>query len=458
LILPGPTIIDLNEINLLKNENVLFLKKLKVKGRHLNMDKKIVGILLNGLLAVSLAGCTSGAGSKDGVSSKSSSQNVELQMVFWDSNQEVGLKAMADSFIAKNPNYKITVQTIPWQQYWTKLQAAATGGDMPDIVVMHPDEVKNYVKGGMLLDLTDTLKKSQITSLDKFPQYVVDDFKVDGKYYGVPKDVGTMGLVYNKDLFDKAGIPYPNDNWTWDDMMNAAQKITDKSKGIYGIAAPNNGQNFYWNLIWENGGDLFSKDGKTSTFDSPEVIGAMKYAVSFIEKGYSPTVADFSNLTQDKYFEAGKVGMLFAGSWMLPEYLAVKGLNFNVAQLPQGKQRAAISSGMAFSASAKTKNKDAALKFVEYLGSKEAQEIQAKSGVAIPAYENTADPWIAGFKTIDASPYVKVVKYGHVSPGLTTSNEASAVIDKYMPEIFSLRRPVDDGLKQITKEINALKK
>ncbi|WP_313638006.1 sugar ABC transporter substrate-binding protein [Paenibacillus sp.] len=422
------------------------------------MYKKITGVLLSALMVFAIVGCNSGTESKKEDAAKGDNQNVELKMLFWDKNQEPGLKAMADDFMAKNPTYKITVETIPWNEYWTKLQAAATGGDMPDIVVMHPDQVENYAQGGMLMDLTDLLTNSQTANKDKFPQYVVDDFEVDGKYYGVPKDVGTLALVYNKDLFDQAKVPYPNDNWTWDDMMNAAQKITDKSKGIYGIAAQNDGQNFYWNLIWQNGGDMFSKDGKTSTFDSQEAIDAVKYGVSFIEKGYSPTIADFANLSPNKYFSSGKVGMVFDGSWMLTEYLAVKDLNFDVAELPKGKERAAIASGMAFSVSAKTKNKDASLKFVEYLGSKEAQEIGAKLGISIPAYENIADPWVAGFKTIDASPFVKVIEYGHRSPGLNTSNEGSAVVHKYMPEVFSMKRPVDDGLKQIAKEINALNK
>ncbi|WP_179292756.1 ABC transporter substrate-binding protein [Bacillus sp. 7884-1] len=416
------------------------------------MCKRMLSILVGVILLFALVGCSSSS-----TNGKTSSKNNELKMVFWDSNQEKGLKAMADSFMKKNPDYKVTVETIPWEQYWTKLQAAAQGGNMPDIVVMHPDEVSKYAEGGKLMDLKDMFTKSKITSLESFPQFVVDDFSFDGKVYGVPKDIGTMALAYNKDLFDQAGVAYPNDNWTWADMLSAAEKITNKSKDVYGIVAPNDGQNFYWNLVWQNDGDFFAKDGKTSTFNSPENIEAMKYVVSFIEKGYTPTVADFANLSQDEYFEAGKAGMIFAGSWMLPEYLAIKGLNFDIAQLPQGKKRAAISSGMAFSVSKDSKNPKAALKLVEFLGSEEAQLIQSKSGVAISAYKNTQQPWIDGFTTIDTTPFAKVIDYGHTSPGITTNNEASAVIDKYMPEIFSLKMPVKEGLKKITDEINALK-
>jgi multiple sugar transport system substrate-binding protein len=433
------------------------------------MLKKVFTLSLSVLLLLFITACSTGgdkestegsatSGESGSQATESKGEPVELNMLFWDSNQEPGLIAMADGFMAKNPEFKINVQTIPWAEYWTKLQAASMGGDMPDIVVMHPDEVENYAQGGKLMDLSGMFEKSEITSLSKFPQYVVEDFLVDGKYYGVPKDIGTVALVYNKDLFDKAGLAYPDDSWTWEDTLNAAAKITDKANGVYGLAAPNEGQNYYWNLIWQNGGDLFAEDGKTSTFDSPEVIEAMNYAVSFIKKGYSPTAADFANLKTHEYFKSGKLGMIFAGSWKMNEYLAIEGLNFDVAQLPQGKERAAICSGMAFSVAASSKNPDAAMKFVEYLGSEEAQLIQSKSGVAIPAYENTQGPWIDGFETIDASPFAKVTEYGHVSPGLTTANEATAVINKYMPEIFGLTLPVEEGLKKITKEINALAK
>lgn len=383
------------------------------------------------------------------------SAETELKMIFWDSNQEPGLVAMAEGFMAANEGIKVTVETVPWDEYWQKLMAAAQGGGMPDIVVMHPDEVENYAQGGVLMDLTDVLD-GEIANRSNFPDYVVADFEVDGKCYGIPKDIGTMGLFYNKDLFDAAGVDYPTSEWTWDDMMAAAEKLTDPEAGIYGLNADNNGQNFYWNLIWQNGGDVWDKETNKCTFDMPETIEAMEYAVSFVEKGYSPTPADFANLTADEYFESGKSAMTFAGSWMLTEYQNVEGLNFDVAELPTGKEKAAICSGMAFAVSASTAYPEEAKKLVEYLGSEEAQTIQAESGVAIPAYKGTQEPWVAQFTDFDASAFVKVEEYGHTSPGLTTStNEAGAVLDEYMPQIFSLELPVEEGLKTITEKINA---
>ena len=416
--------------------------------------KKIAAALLSGTMALSLAAC-GGNESESSGSSGGSSKKVELKMIFWDSNQEPGLQAMADGFMEKNPDISVTVETIPWDDYWTKLQAAAQGGDMPDVVVMHPDEVENYASGGMLMDLTDVLD-GETANRSSFPDYVIEDFTVDGKNYGIPKDIGTMGLFYNKDLFDAAGVAYPTSDWTWDDLMAAAEQLTDQENGIYGLNADNNGQNFYWNLIWQNGGDVWDEEEDLCTFDMPETIEAMEYAVSFVEKGYSPTPADFANLTADEYFESGKTAMTFAGSWMLTEYQSIEELNFDVAELPTGKEKASICSGMAFSVSANTKYPEEAKQLVEYLGSEEAQTIQAESGVAIPAYDGTQQPWVDQFTDFDASAFVKAGEYGHTSPGLTTStNESSAILDEYMPKIFSLELPVEEGLKTITEQINA---
>lgn len=437
--------------------------------------KKILSLLLIGCMILTLCACGNGGSDQNGEqeasndtqasqeTSEDSSQNeqeagsdkVELKMVFWDSNQEPGLIAMADGFTKQNPNITVSVETTPFSEYWTKLQAAAQGNSLPDIIVMHPDQVENFAQGDILMELSDILD-GEIANRSNFPDYVVEDFQVDGKYYGIPKDIGTLGLFYNKDLFDAAGISYPDSTWTWEDLSAAAEALTDKEKGIYGLNAPNDGLAFYWNLVWQNGSDVWDKENHLCTFDDPATVEAMKYAVSFVEKGCSPTPADFANLSPDEYFESGKTAMHFAGSWMLTEYQSIEDLNFDVAELPMGKERAAICSGMAFSVAANTAHPEEAKKLAAYLGSEEAQKIEAESGVAIPAYSGTQTPWVDQFKDIDASVFVKVEEYGHTSTGLENSaSEAPAILAEYMTQVFALELPVEEGMKIITEKINA---
>lgn len=148
--------------------------------------------------------------------------------------------------------------------------------------------------------------------------------------------------------------------------------------------------------------------------------------------------------------------MLYGGSWTLQQYLDAETLNFGVAEVPQGKQKSVLCSGMAFTVASATKNPEAAVKLVEYLGSEEAQLIEAKAGAAIPAYNGTQTPWIENFTTVDASAFVDCIDYGHVSGGLTTNtSDAATIIDDYMLQIFSLERPVEETMKEMTEMVNA---
>lgn len=171
--------------------------------------KKVTAILLSGMMTLALCACGGGNTKEEGTQQSTqnaaqteqtatadtgkSGDQVSLRMIFWDSNQEPGLVAMAEGFMKQHENIKVSVETVPWDEYWMKLQAAAQGQNMPDIVVMHPDEVENYAQGGMLMDLTEVLE-GETANKSNFPDYVVEDFALDGRLYGIPKDIGTLGL------------------------------------------------------------------------------------------------------------------------------------------------------------------------------------------------------------------------------------------------------------------------
>ena len=381
----------------------------------------------------------------------SSSNETILKFQIWDTNQKSGMEKMAEAFTKENPTIKVEVEVTPWDQYWTKLQAAATGGNMADIFWMHPDQIYTFEEGGAMLDLTEKIKENK-TDLSKFPEYISDGYNVNGKQYAIPKDFSTIGLWYNKDIFDAAGVAYPDDTWTWKEWMSAAEKLTDKEKGIYGMLAPANGQNFWYNLVWQNGSDLISEDGKKTMLGDPKTIEALKFGVSFIENGYSPTTADFANTTADQYFESGKAAMITSGSWMASEYLSIDTLNTDVAPMPKGEQRGSVSSGMGYAIAANTKHEEEAWKFLAFLSGEKANKIQAESGAAIPALEGTQTPWVETFPKINAQVFVDAAEYGHAS--MNTPSRASWVETEqdYANQIFSLAIDVEKGSKEMAKK------
>jgi multiple sugar transport system substrate-binding protein len=111
---------------------------------------------------------------------------------------------------------------------------------------------------------------------------------------------------------------------------------------------------------------------------------------------------------------------------------------------------------MAYSVAAHSKNHDATIAFVAWLGTREAQIIQAETGICIPAYDGAAQPWVDRYTVFDASPFVKAAEYGHVSPGLTTTNDARTIVEEIMPEIYDFQISAAEGMRQIAKRINEI--
>ncbi len=154
------------------------------------------------------------------------------------------------------------------------MEAGAQGGDMPDVFWMHSNYSQKFMSNDILLDLTDRIAGSETINLDNYYKDITALYQLNGKTYAIPKDYDTIGLWYNKEMFDAAGISYPDETWTWETMAEAAEKLTDKENGQYGFASPAaNNQDGYYNLIYTMGGSILNEDKTKSNWDSPDIIG-----------------------------------------------------------------------------------------------------------------------------------------------------------------------------------------
>ncbi|CZQ85290.1 Hypothetical protein Tpal_613 [Trichococcus palustris] len=384
----------------------------------------------------------------NGGSSNTASGDVTITYEIWDKIQQPGMEAIASAFEEKNPGIDVKVEVTPWDQYWTKLEAGAKGGSMPDVFWMHSNEIAKYSTGGVLMDLTDTYANSKIASLDNFPTELVNLYSTKDALYGIPKDYDTIGMWYNKTLFDKAGLAYPDGTWTWDTLLENAQKLNDPANGVYGVLAPLNSQEGYYNFIFQNGGYVLSDDKTKSGFRLDETIDAVQwYADLSLKYGVSPTQSQFAENTNLSFFQSGRGAIGFFGSWMTGEmanneYTAA---NVDVAPLPKGKQAATIFNGLANSVSASTKNKEASLKFVEFLGSEEAMRLQGENGAAIPAYKGTEETFIKAYSQFNMQVFVDQMKNAYIKP---YSNETARWEDVEKNALM----PVFDGQKSV-KEV-----
>ena len=150
----------------------------------------------------------------------------ELQVNIWDNNQLAGLQQIADEWSAES-GVKVTINVVDWDNYWTLLEAGAFGGQMPDVFWMHSNTAQLYMENDLLLNLDDYIAADDAIDLNNYYEGIVNLYNSNGTQYALPKDHDTIALLYNKAIFDKYGVEYPTDDWTWDDLLAAAKAITE---------------------------------------------------------------------------------------------------------------------------------------------------------------------------------------------------------------------------------------
>ncbi len=203
-------------------------------------------------------------------------ERVTVRLSGWAANpQETALlESLLYRFSLENPDIVVKYEPITGD-YWQAIKTLVGAGEEPDIYYMDIFQFPFFAKEGVLLPLDD-LMASTGTSRDVFIPDLINAFTYEGKTYGIPKDFNTLALFYNKDLFDQAGLAYPTDDWTWDDLKAAAQKLSQPDKNIYGLGVPADPGRFPI-FVFQNGGRIMTEDFSDTLLDSPEVVEAARF-------------------------------------------------------------------------------------------------------------------------------------------------------------------------------------
>jgi multiple sugar transport system substrate-binding protein len=413
-----------------------------------HMSPRARGLAVASTAAAAALALTACAG---GGTSGGSSENVTLSYAIWDQNQQPAMQKIADAFHKQHPNVTVKIQLTPNKEYWTKLQTAVSGGSGPDVFWMNGPHIQLYASNGVLAPLDD-----QKIDTANYPKSLVDLYTYDGKLYGAPKDFDTIGVWYNKALFDAAGVPYPKAGWTWDDMKADAAKLTDKAKGVYGIAASQYSQENYYDSIPQAGGYVISPDHKKTGYGSPEALKGIEFWLDFIKAGTSPTAQQMTDTAPEDLFNSGKVAMLQTGSWAAIGYAQNADIadKVNVAPLPMGPAgNQSVIHGLANVANAKSPHADVAKEFAAFASGKEASQIQADTGTVIPAYNGTQNAWVTSMPKYDLHYYIDAVK--DAVPYPVSKNTAVWAQDEtdILSQVWAGTLAPEAGMKQLADKM-----
>jgi len=325
-------------------------------------------------------------GAVAGTSFASSGEDVTLSYFTFSAAPDhlEDLDAIVAAFEEENPNLTIEVQTAAYDDYFTSLQTQIAGGTAPDTFELNYENFVTYARSGALLELTE-----HITDPGRYYPLALEGFQDDGVQYGLPATFSDVVLIYNKDLFDAAGLEYPTADWTWQDEQAAAEALTDLDAGIYGDYQPVSFFEFYKALA-QAGGTFFDDSGQAA-FNSPEGVAAAEWLVG--KPGTTmPTLADIGG-TPDfdtALFTSGKLAMWHNGIWQFTG-LNASGVNYDIVVEPGSVTPANAVFMNGAVASEGTDHPEEAAAWIEFLtGSPITVETRLASSWELPAVNDEA--------------------------------------------------------------------
>lgn len=320
-------------------------------------------------------------------------------MVFGDPAELAAYEALVEAFEESNTEISISLQHVPSQgDYRQRLAAGFSGGEPPDIMLINYRRFGTFASQGGLVPLTDYLENSEVISAKEFFPVALESFQWNGELWCIPQNISSLVVYYNRDLFDEAGIPYPEADWRWSDFLETARLLTSDNDGddrpdFYGVGitpsvfrlAP---------FIWQNGGRLVDDRNNPTrlTLDETASLDAFQWFVDLQEKEQvAPDAAAEAAEGSQSRFLNGTMGMILNSRRGVPTYRTIDTFEWDVAPLPQGRRPAGILHSDGFCMASATENKNAAWKFIEFANSEIGQQIVVRSGRTVPSLISVAE-------------------------------------------------------------------
>lgn len=296
----------------------------------------------------------------------------------------------------EHPDAKLTTEYSGGADYWTKVQTEVAAGKPPSLGIGENDQLVSYAKSGVVAQIDDRIESSKI-DLSQYPESALSQYRwadgdrdsggKGGKMYGLPSDAQGFMFAYNKKMFDDAGVKYPTDDWTWDDVVNAAKEITKPGTSTWGILAPSFDALFRGNFVYSAGGSLATPDFTRSALDSPESAEAWTWVWDLIHTHQVAPRPQPANASPVDLFAAGKAAMTFDGIWQVAAWQPIKAFEWDIAMLPKhpttGKRTTSVESDGWWMYNG-AKDPDTAWSLLSFLASERAQKKFAALNYIVP--------------------------------------------------------------------------
>ncbi|WP_240135924.1 extracellular solute-binding protein [Streptomyces sp. MUM 178J] len=422
------------------------------------MRKGISVAALVGALALTATACGDNGGASDSSGKKAAEdpKSVSGSITWWDTSNEAegpAYDTLIEQFEAEYPKIKVNRTSVSFDQAEQKFKTAAQNGKgAPDVIRTDVGWSAGFANLGYLQPLDGT---PALDNADDFLEGPMSTAKFNGETVGVPQVTDTLGLLYNKEIFKKAGISKPPA--TWDELIETAKTIKKKT-GVAGIQLNPEGY-FSLPFLYGEGADMLDVENKKITVNSPEAVKGMETALKLVQSDVAlkPATTDGYVAAQTS-FKDGKAAMTINGPWSVSDDYSGKAFqnkdNLGIAPIPAGSsgKAGAPIGGHNYSVYRGSANKDAAYLFVKFMSSAKSQEFTAKEINTLPtrksAYTDavTSDPAKKAFQEALA-----VSKARPVIPGV---GDLFVAYDQHYVKILRGDVSPKEGLDALAKEWN----
>jgi multiple sugar transport system substrate-binding protein len=372
------------------------------------------------------------------------------------------LKSAVAEWNKSHPKTKVTLQFNGGNDNaLQKTVAGFTAGNYPDVAYEFGSSAAQLARQPKIVDLSAKVKAADVNWDDFYPSER-QAATVDGKVVGLPALVDNLSLVYNKKLFQQAGVAEPTADWSWQDFRNAAKKLSDPAQHRYGWAYVNDGsEDTVWRFIamlWQAGGDLLTKDNSKPAFDSPAGKAALQQLHDMAVTDKS-VYLDSGNQNYVNLFNSNRLAMLWTGPWDLSSINA--DVQYGVSTLPgyNGNHETISGPDLYLLFNHSSARSDTAFKFVTWLTSAQEHIKFAiatgdlplrKSETQLPGYQTFLKKYPAEKVFVTNLNNVK-----HVRPNIASYAKVSEAVGQMVQSVLLGQAQPEAALKSGAEQVTS---
>lgn len=377
--------------------------------------KRLIAVLLCLAMILSLAGCggndsgenNTGSNAAEQTGGETTSTNDggeeytgptgEISFCTWGSDAEIAMdQELCDAFMASHPGTTVTLEVFN-DSYGTTVETRFLGGQSPDVIYGHPQTLLKWMQEGMLMDLTDLYEENDyLWDEEHYATELYDAFMMDDKYFATMNGADAFVLFYNKTMIEEAGLECPDEDTTWDELIDLATALTTYDEEGNILTVGMDSSYYYYSsfpIIYAFGGSVLDNmiEPTKVTINSPETVEAFRFLQEATNTyGFMPDDNDYTFLGAG--FTGGQTAMFISGVYDIVWMTAIEDFEWDICMLPGAMDHedsvALLYAG--YGVSSQSKNPELAKEFALWLMGEEAQKILASTGLITTVNKDVA--------------------------------------------------------------------